>query len=93
MRAWTQKEGMSCFYFEAFDENWKDPQNPQGSENYFGLFTIDGKAKYALWSLVDSGAFKGLTRSGNPITKTYSGDKKELMKEVLAPSLKQLQEH
>lgn len=93
MRAWTQKEGMSCFYFEAFDENWKDPQNPQGSENYFGLFTIDGKAKYALWSLVDSGAFKGLTRSGNPITKTYNGDKKELMKEVLAPPLKHLQEH
>ncbi len=93
MREWTQKEGMSCFYFEAFDENWKDPQNPEGSENYFGLFTIDGKAKYALWNLVNKGVFNGLTRNGNPITKTYNGNKTELMKEVLVPSVKQLQEH
>lgn len=48
MRDWTSDEGISCFYFEAFDENWKDAQNPGGSENHFGLFTIDGQAKYAL---------------------------------------------
>ena len=93
MREWTEKEGMSCFYFEAFDENWKDSQNPKGSENYFGLFTIDGKAKYVLWNLVDEGVFKGLTRNGNLITKTYNGNKKELMKEVLIPSIKNLQEY
>ena len=42
MREWTTKTGISCFYFEAFDEIWKDAPNPGGSENHFGLFTIDG---------------------------------------------------
>ncbi|MDO5969186.1 glycosyl hydrolase family 17 protein [Flavivirga aquimarina] len=86
MRAWTKKENMSCFYFEAFDEQWKDAKNSKGSENHFGLFTIDGKAKYALWDLVDKGYFKGLTRNGNPITKTYNGDKEALLKDILLPN-------
>ena len=90
MREWTNKNNISCFYFEAFDENWKDKQNPLGSENHFGLFTIDGKAKYAVWDLVDSGVFKGLTRNGNPISKTYNGNKDLLMKEVLVPKESQL---
>ncbi|MBT8188508.1 MAG: glycosyl hydrolase family 17 [Croceitalea sp.] len=87
MRNWTNSSRISCFYFEAFDEQWKDAKNPKGSENHFGLFTIDGQAKYALWNLVDNGTFKGLTRGGNPITKTFNGDKKELMKTVLVPPL------
>ena len=87
MRDWTNSAGMSCFYFEAFDENWKDAKNPKGSENYFGLFTIDGKAKYALWDLIDKGVFKGLSRNGNPITKTYNGDKNAFMDDVLIPEL------
>ena len=41
-----RSSNMSCFYFEAFDEPWKDAHNKGGSENYFGLFTVDGKAKY-----------------------------------------------
>jgi len=86
LRDWTNKAGISCFYFEAFDENWKDGGNQGGSENHFGLFTIDGKAKYALWDLVDQGVFDGLTRNGNPITKTYNGDIEELMKDVLVPN-------
>ena len=28
MREWSNKEGMSLFYFEAFDEQWKDSANP-----------------------------------------------------------------
>jgi len=84
-REWTNKTGVSCFYFEAFDEQWKDAENPQGSENHFGLFTIDGKAKYPIWDMVDQGVFEGLTRNGNPITKTYDGNKDELMKDVLVP--------
>lgn len=88
MREWTAEEGMSCFYFEAFDEVWKDAQNPKGSENHFGLFTANGKAKYALWNLVDKGVFKGLTRNGNPITKTYKGNKEALLIEVLMPPIK-----
>jgi len=85
MREWTTRAGISCFYFEAFDEQWKDAQNEQGSENHFGLFTIDGKAKYAIWDLVDHGVFKGLTRNGQPIKKTFNGDKNAVMKGVLPP--------
>ncbi len=88
MRDWTKKMNMSCFYFEAFNENWKDEKNPAGSENYFGLFTIEGKAKYALWDLVDKGVFKGLERGGNPIVKTYNGDKAALLKAVKLPPTK-----
>lgn len=88
MRDWTAKERMSCFYFEAFDEVWKDLHNPGGSENHFGLFTIDGKAKYMLWNQVDKGVFKGLTRGGNPITKTYNGNKEDLLFEVQMPPIK-----
>lgn len=89
MREWTQMNNISCFYFEAFDEQWKDAPNPQGSENHFGLFTLDGQAKYAVWNLVDQDKFKGLTRNGNPITKTYDGNKTKLLEEVQLPSIKQ----
>jgi exo-beta-1,3-glucanase (GH17 family) len=85
MRDWTNKAGISCFYFEAFNEQWKDAHNPDGSENHFGLFTIKGKAKYPLWDLVDKGVFKGLSRNGNPIIKTYGGDLKKLMEDVAVP--------
>lgn len=92
MRDWTSAEGMSCFYFEAFDENWKDAKNPEGSENHFGLFTINGKAKYALWDLVEKGVFKDLGRNGNPIEKTYSGNKNKLMEGVLIPEFKKTEQ-
>jgi exo-beta-1,3-glucanase (GH17 family) len=87
MRDWTNEAGLSCFYFEGFDEPWKGGENPGNSEKHFGLFTVDGKAKYALWNDVDNGTFKGLTRNGNPITKTYNGDKDTLMKDVLVPPI------
>ncbi|MFT4575117.1 MAG: exo-beta-1,3-glucanase (GH17 family) [Polaribacter sp.] len=93
MRDWTAKEGMSCFFFEAFNENWKDAQNPGGSENHFGLFTLEGKAKYVLWNVFDKGGFKGLTRNGKSIEKTYNGDAAQLMEEVTIPYTKALQEH
>ncbi len=85
MRQWTDSAGISCFYFEAFDEPWKDAGNPYGSENHFGLFTLDGQAKYPLWQLVDEGVFEGLTRDGNPVVKTRDGDEEALLQEVLAP--------
>ena len=88
IREWTNKMGVSCFYFEAFDEDWKDAGNPGGSENHFGLLTVEGQAKYALWDLVDKGVFKGLSRGGNPIVKTYNGDKEALLKEVSLPPIK-----
>jgi exo-beta-1,3-glucanase (GH17 family) len=85
MRNWTNSAGITCFYFEAFNEKWKDAHNPNGSENHFGLFKINGQAKYPIWDLVDQGIFEGLTRNGNSITKTYNGDKEELMPHVLVP--------
>ena len=85
IREWTTKEKISCFYFEAFDEPWKDAQNINGSENHFGLFTVDGKAKYALWKNVDNGDFKGLTRNGNSIIKTFNGNSEILFNSILTP--------
>ncbi|MEQ6124332.1 glycosyl hydrolase family 17 [Pseudotenacibaculum sp. MALMAid0570] len=85
LREWTNEAGISCFYFEAFDEPWKDAHNSEGSENHFGLITVDGKAKFALWKEVDKGTFKGLKRNGNPITKTFNGNKDSLMIGVLTP--------
>lgn len=88
MRAWTNKEKITCFYFEAFDEPWKDSQNPKGSENHFGIFTVDGKAKFTLWNSVDDKVFTNLKRDGQPIEKTYSGNKDLVMKTVFAPPTK-----
>lgn len=86
LREWTNKAKISCFYFEAFDEQWKDANNPLGSENHFGLINLQGEAKYPIWNLVDQGVFNGLTRNGKPITKTFNGDKEALMKTVLVPN-------
>ena len=82
---WTETKGMSCFYFEAFDEIWKDSANPKGSENHFGLFTVDGKAKYVLWKIVDKGVFKGLGRNQQAVSKTYQGALNALMQNVSPP--------
>lgn len=86
MREWTQGNGISCFYFEAFDEPWKSAANPTDSENHFGLFTADGEAKYAVWPLVEEGVFEGLTRGGQPIRATYGGQRELLNRHVLLPA-------
>jgi exo-beta-1,3-glucanase (GH17 family) len=85
IREWSDKNKVTCFYFEAFDEQWKDASNPKGSENHFGLINLQSEAKFAVWKLVDKGAFKGLTRDGKPITKTYGGDEKLLWEDVKIP--------
>jgi hypothetical protein len=85
MRGWTNSKGITCFYFEAFDENWKDITNPVGSENHFGLINLQSEAKFALWGAVDKGTFDGLTRNGKPITKTYKGNEKALWSDVKMP--------
>ena len=79
---------LTCFYFSAFDEPWKDSKNESGSENHFGLFTVDGKAKYPLWDNVDKGVFKNLTRGSNQITKTFNGDFEALLKSSEIPPVK-----
>ena len=76
---------ISCFYFSAFDEPWKDPSSINGSENHFGLFTVDGKAKYLMWDKVDKGLFKGLKRGDSKIVKTYEGNKDILIETIKNP--------
>jgi len=89
--AWTKKENITAVYFSAFDEAWKDPNGSEASENNFGLFTVDGKAKYALWPLVDQGVFNGLSReeNGGPISKTYDGNKATLFSQINPPKTKE----
>ena len=86
MRDWTNKSGITCFYFEAFDENWKNASNPSGSENHFGLIDRQSQAKYMLWDNVNKGAFKGLMRNGKPIIKTYGGDEEAMWLDVKTPT-------
>ena len=88
MRQWTKQKGLTCFYFEAFDEQWKNADNPQSSENHFGLIDLNGQAKYAVWEMVEGGVFKGLTRGGKKITRTYDGKKDSLMQDVKVPPSK-----
>ena len=75
IQQWSKENNITTVYFSAFDEPWKDPRSPYASENNFGLFTVEGKAKFALWSLVDKGVFEGLSRevNGLPIQKTFDG--------------------
>ena len=94
IREWSDENGVSVFYFEAFDEKWKDAENQLGSENHFGLINLQSEAKYALWDLVDQGIFDGLTRDGKPITKTYGGDIDALMNDVdVPPTNAEIQAH
>jgi len=86
IRDWTNAQGITCFFFEAFDENWKNSNNPLGSENHFGLIDLQSQAKYLLWDAVDNGVFKGLTRNGKQITKTFNGNEKALWMEIKTPN-------
>ena len=78
---------ITCFYFSAFNEPWKDSNNENGSENHFGLFTVEGKAKYPLWEKVDNGVFNNLTRGGNIIEKTYNGNFEALLEDSNIPPI------
>lgn len=78
IRQYCEKEGMACFYFEAFDEPWKDGDNPGGSENHFGLISVDGLVKAPLWSAFDQGVLDGLKRGGKPLRKSLEGSAEKL---------------
>ena len=88
MDDWTKANGVSCFYFEAFDEPWKDAAHPLGSENHFGLIDVEGTLKYALWESFDLGVFEGLTRDGNPLKKSFNGEFERMFNTVKLPKLK-----
>lgn len=85
MRKWSDSMQISCFYFEAFDEQWKDLNDERASENHFGMINLEGEAKYAIWSKVDNKVFEGLSRGGKKISKTYAGDESALLSQVQGP--------
>lgn len=87
IREWSDQHRVTCFYFEAFDEQWKDAANPGGSENHFGLINLKSEAKFALWNMVDAGLFDGLTRDGRPITKSFGGDKQLVLQSSALPPI------
>jgi len=92
MREWTNNAGMSCFYFEAFDEPWKDAKNPSGSENHFGLIDINNQVKYVLWDAFDQGIFEGLTRNNHELTKSFDGDESKLLLDISSPIIEKKSE-
>ncbi len=47
INAWAKAHGVTTFFFEAFDEPWKG----HGTEAYWGLFSVDRKAKLAMQAL------------------------------------------
>lgn len=44
INAWARKNGVTTFFFEAFDEPWKG----EGTEGHWGLFSADRKAKLVM---------------------------------------------
>ena len=90
IQQWSKENNITNVCFSAFDEPWKDPNGPLASENNFGLFTVEGMAKYALWPLVDKGTFNGLSReeNGPPIQKTLEGNKQHVFDQSQPPKTK-----
>jgi exo-beta-1,3-glucanase (GH17 family) len=83
---WCTKNKITCFYFEAFDENWKNNTNANGTENHFGLINLKNQAKYVLWKAIDDKTLQNITRNGKPLTKTYQGKEALLWKDVTVPN-------
>lgn len=85
MNDWSKKNNTTVVFFEAFDEVWKNAEDPLHSENHFGLFTLKGNAKFALWDAIDNQKLKNLTREKNTIQKTFGGDDALLWTNTLIP--------
>jgi exo-beta-1,3-glucanase (GH17 family) len=47
LTAWAKENQVLTFWFEGFDESWKDPTGG-GLEAHWGLFTADRKPKLAV---------------------------------------------
>lgn len=54
LQKWTQEEDIICFYFEAFDENWKGSPDPLEPEKHWGLYRTDRSPKLALQDLTEA---------------------------------------
>ena len=67
--AWADREQVSYFYFEAFDEAWKKDSEGEVGANW-GLWNHDGQPKYGLLG----GRTTGVTpMSGSSFTRTTGG--------------------
>jgi exo-beta-1,3-glucanase (GH17 family) len=51
MSAWSERQGIPVFFFEAFDEDWKGGPDPAEPEKHWGLFTTDRRPKLAVREL------------------------------------------
>ncbi len=51
LTSWAKENDVLAFWFEAFDENWKDPTGA-GLEAHWGLFTADRQPKPAISALI-----------------------------------------
>ena len=51
---WTEDEDIICFYFEAFDENWKGSPEPLEPEKHWGLYRADRSPKLAMQDLTEA---------------------------------------
>ncbi|MCB0535358.1 MAG: hypothetical protein KDC61_06645 [Saprospiraceae bacterium] len=48
LMAWTEKENILTFFFEAFDEPWKGSPEPLEPEKHWGLFRVDRTPKQVI---------------------------------------------
>ncbi|MDH3215190.1 MAG: glycosyl hydrolase family 17 protein [Candidatus Krumholzibacteria bacterium] len=48
LTAWVNRERITTFFFEAFDENWKGGEHADDVEKHWGLFRADRTPKKAL---------------------------------------------
>ncbi|SEF71374.1 Exo-beta-1,3-glucanase, GH17 family [Halpernia humi] len=47
---WCKEENILCYYFEAFDEQWKGSADPLEPEKHWGLFKENRKPKKVMFS-------------------------------------------
>lgn len=51
---WCDENNITCFFFEAFDEDWKgNPNNPMGAEKHWGVFFIDRTPKKVMQEIIN----------------------------------------
>ncbi len=48
LMAWTEREHILTFFFEAFDENWKGSSHPLEPEKHWGVFRKDRAPKLVM---------------------------------------------
>ena len=48
LAGWAKENGVTVFFFEAFDENWKGGDHPAEVEKHWGLFRADRSPKLAM---------------------------------------------